>query len=55
MTDDMLYLKHIRDAIEKIEKYIAVGRDVFIPNLTFFKTQGDFHETRRELSSLRRL
>jgi uncharacterized protein with HEPN domain len=27
---DQLYLKHILDAIEKIENYISVGRDVFI-------------------------
>ena len=29
MTEDMLYLRHIRDAIEKIESYIAVGREAF--------------------------
>ena len=29
MKDDLLYLKHIRDAIEKIENYTAVGRDIF--------------------------
>ncbi len=30
MTGDQLYLKHILDAINKIESYVAVGRDVFI-------------------------
>lgn len=29
MKEDMLYLKHIRDAIEKIESYVAVGRETF--------------------------
>ncbi len=29
MAEDMLYLRHIRDAIEKIESYIAVGREAF--------------------------
>lgn len=29
MTDDPMYLKHILDAIEKIESYILVGRDIF--------------------------
>lgn len=29
MNADMLYLRHIRDAIDKIESYITVGRDVF--------------------------
>jgi len=29
MTDELLYLKHIRDAIEKIQRYVTVGRDVF--------------------------
>jgi len=27
---DRLYLTHILDAIEKIESYISVGRDVFV-------------------------
>jgi uncharacterized protein with HEPN domain len=27
---DQLYLRHILDAIEKIEIYVAVGRDVFL-------------------------
>jgi uncharacterized protein with HEPN domain len=27
---DQLYLTHILDAIEKIESYILVGRDVFV-------------------------
>jgi uncharacterized protein with HEPN domain len=27
---DQVYLKHILDAIEKIESYVAVGRDVFV-------------------------
>ena len=30
MTGDQLYLKHILDAIEKIESYILVGREVFL-------------------------
>ena len=25
MTDDLVYLKHILDAIEKIESYVLVG------------------------------
>jgi len=29
MKDDLLYLRHIRDAIVKIENYTAVGRDIF--------------------------
>lgn len=29
MNGDLLYLNHIRDALDKIESYIAVGRDVF--------------------------
>jgi len=29
MTEDMLYLRHIRDAIEKIESYTIIGHDVF--------------------------
>lgn len=29
MKDDSVYLRHILDAINKIESYIAVGRDVF--------------------------
>jgi len=29
MKDDSAYLKHIRDAIQRIEKYIAVGEKVF--------------------------
>jgi uncharacterized protein with HEPN domain len=29
MNEDMLYLRHIRDAIEKIESYTGIGRDVF--------------------------
>jgi len=29
MNEDILYLKHIRDAIGKVETYTAVGRDVF--------------------------
>ncbi len=29
MKDDALYLKHILDAIAKIESYIAVGREEF--------------------------
>jgi len=27
---DQLYLRHILEAIEKIETYVAVGRDVFV-------------------------
>jgi uncharacterized protein with HEPN domain len=27
---DQLYLRHILDAIEKIEIYVVVGRDVFL-------------------------
>lgn len=30
MKGDRLYLKHILDAIEKIDTYISVGHDVFI-------------------------
>ena len=30
MKGDRLYLQHILEAIEKIEGYIAVGRDVFL-------------------------
>ena len=30
MKGDRLYLRHILDAIEKIENYVAVGRDVFV-------------------------
>ncbi len=30
MRSDQVYLKHILDAIEKIESYISVGRDVFM-------------------------
>ncbi len=30
MKGDQLYLHHILDAIEKIENYIAVGRDAFL-------------------------
>jgi uncharacterized protein with HEPN domain len=30
MKSDQLYLKHILEAIEKIESYISVGRDVFM-------------------------
>ena len=30
MTSDWVYLAHIRDAIEKIESYVVVGRDVFM-------------------------
>ena len=30
MKGDPLYLRHILDAIEKIEIYVAVGRDVFL-------------------------
>jgi len=30
MKGDIVYLSHIRDAIQKIESYAAVGRDVFI-------------------------
>ncbi len=29
MKDDSLYLKHILDAIERIEAYVTVGREVF--------------------------
>jgi len=29
MKDDSAYLKHIRDAIQRIEKYTAVGEEVF--------------------------
>jgi uncharacterized protein with HEPN domain len=27
---DLVYLRHIQDAISKIESYVSVGRDVFI-------------------------
>ena len=30
MRDDRIYLGHIRDAIEDIEQYAAVGHDVFL-------------------------
>jgi uncharacterized protein with HEPN domain len=30
MKDDRVYLRHILDAIDKIESYVAVGRDVFM-------------------------
>jgi len=30
MKDDGVYLRHILDAIGKIETYVAVGRDVFM-------------------------
>ena len=30
MKGDRLYLRHILDAIEKIENYVAVGRDIFV-------------------------
>ena len=30
MKGDRLYLRHILDAIQKIEEYVAVGRDVFL-------------------------
>ena len=30
MTGDQVYLKHILDAIERIESYVSVGRDVFL-------------------------
>ena len=30
MKSDPVYLRHILDAIEKIESYISIGRDVFM-------------------------
>ncbi len=30
MKDDVVYLKHILDAMTKIESYIAVGREEFV-------------------------
>lgn len=30
MKDDTIYLKHILDAIAKIERYVSVGRDEFM-------------------------
>jgi uncharacterized protein with HEPN domain len=30
MKGDQLYLRHILEAIEKIESYISVGRDAFM-------------------------
>lgn len=30
MRGDQVYLRHILDAIEKIESYISVGRDIFL-------------------------
>ncbi len=30
MKDDGVYLRHILDALTKIESYVAVGRDVFL-------------------------
>jgi len=32
MKGDQVYLRHILDAIEKIESYISVGRDIFLSN-----------------------
>jgi uncharacterized protein with HEPN domain len=29
MKDDAVYLRHILDAIERIESYVVVGREVF--------------------------
>lgn len=30
MKDDLVYIRHILDAIEKIEGYVSVGRDEFM-------------------------
>ena len=30
MKKDLLYLRHIQDAVLKVESYISVGRDVFM-------------------------
>ncbi len=30
MTNDILYLRHILDAIEKIESYVSIGYDQFM-------------------------
>lgn len=30
MKDDRVYLRHILDAIEKVESYVSVGRDEFM-------------------------
>ncbi len=30
MKRDIVYLRHIADAIQRIESYISVGRDVFL-------------------------
>ena len=30
MKDDRIYLRHILDAIGKIESYVAIGRDTFM-------------------------
>lgn len=30
MKNDQVYLKHIMDAIEKVETYVSVGRDEFM-------------------------
>jgi len=30
MKDDTVYLRHILDAVSKIESYVAVGRDTFM-------------------------
>ncbi len=30
MNRDLVYLCHIRDAIDKIERYVAVGEEVFL-------------------------
>ena len=30
MKDDQVYLRHILDAITKIESYVGVGRDIFM-------------------------
>jgi len=30
MKTDQIYLRHILDAIEKIDSYVSVGRDVFM-------------------------
>ncbi len=30
MKSDIVYLKHIQDAVEKIESYVAIGREQFM-------------------------
>ena len=38
MKDDGVYLRHILDALAKIESYVTVGRDVFM-STSYCRTQ----------------